>query len=72
MGHGPSSFKKADVTRAVSAVRKAGIEVARIEVDTKAGKVVIIAGKPAGESNESVGSTADDELERWRKKKNAN
>jgi hypothetical protein len=45
MSRGPRTFKQADVAAAIKAARQAGIEVARIEVD-KAGKIVIVAGKP--------------------------
>jgi len=53
------TFKQTDVTRAVKAVVAAGVEVARIEID-KAGKIVILAGKP-GESN-SAGVNEWDEI----------
>jgi len=45
MSRGPHSFKQGDVTRAIKAVRAAGVEVLRVEVD-KAGKIVVVtAGK---------------------------
>ena len=37
----PTTFRQSDVTRAITAVRKAGLEVARVEVDTTEGKVVL-------------------------------
>ncbi len=43
MGRGPCTFKERDVSRAVKAVRKAGIDVARVEID-KDGKIVVVAG----------------------------
>jgi hypothetical protein len=52
MSRGSLTFKQKDVTRAVKAVTAAGIEVARVEVD-KAGKIVIVAGKPGEASGES-------------------
>jgi hypothetical protein len=45
MSRVPSTFRQADVTRAVKAVTAAGVDIARIEID-KAGKIVIVAGKP--------------------------
>jgi len=45
MGKGPCAFRQTDITRAVKAVAKAGVEVARVEVD-KDGRIVVIAGKP--------------------------
>jgi hypothetical protein len=41
MGHGRCTFKEVDLTRALSAARKAGIEVARAEVD-RAGKIILV------------------------------
>ena len=41
MSRAPSTFRQQDVTRAVKAVRRAGVEIARVEVD-KSGKIVII------------------------------
>jgi hypothetical protein len=49
MTRGLSSFRKGDVRRAVEAVVKAtGAPVQRVEID-RAGKVVVIVGKPGGE-----------------------
>jgi hypothetical protein len=45
MARGPSTFKERDVRAAVRAVKAAGIEVARVEVDTD-GKIVIVSGTP--------------------------
>ena len=44
MARSKCAFKERDVTRAVKAVTKAGIEVVRVE--TEPGKIVVIAGKP--------------------------
>jgi hypothetical protein len=41
----PCTFKKTDVTRAIAAVRAAGIEPARVEVD-KEGKITVVPRKP--------------------------
>jgi hypothetical protein len=52
MSRVPSTFRQADVTRAVKAVVAAGVDIARIEIDA-AGKIVIVTGKPeAQDSNE--------------------
>jgi hypothetical protein len=45
MSRGPLTFRQTDLTRAVKAVRAAGVEVMRIEID-RAGKIIVVAGKP--------------------------
>lgn len=45
MSRGPQSFRKRDITKAVEAVKAAGISIAQVEVD-KDGKIVVVAGKP--------------------------
>ncbi len=44
MSRAPCTFRQSDLTRAVKAVRAAGENVARVEVDST-GKIVIIVGK---------------------------
>jgi hypothetical protein len=45
MSRGPQTFRQNDVTRALRAVRNAGVEVLRVEVD-KTGKIIVVtAGK---------------------------
>jgi hypothetical protein len=46
MARAPSTFRQRDVTKAVKAVTAAGVGIARVEID-KAGKIVIVTGKPA-------------------------
>jgi hypothetical protein len=41
MARAPSTFRQADLTKAVKAVRSAGVHIARVEID-KTGKIVII------------------------------
>jgi hypothetical protein len=52
MSRGARTFRQADVTRAVRAVRAAGEQVARVEVD-RDGKIVVIVGN--GNENGSSG-----------------
>jgi hypothetical protein len=59
MARGSLSFRQTDVTRAIKAAVAAGIEIARVEVD-KAGKIVIIPGKP--ESTEAKGGSEWDRI----------
>lgn len=49
---GPCSFKQCDVTRAVKAVAKAGVPVARVEIAPD-GRIVIVTGTAAtGQSDD--------------------
>ena len=41
MGHGRATFKETDLTRALRAARKAGLDVERIEVD-RDGRIVLV------------------------------
>jgi hypothetical protein len=58
---GPNAFKQHDLTRMVKAVRAAGVDVARVEMD-KDGKIVVIAGRPQV-SQDDLAANAYDE---WR------
>ena len=69
MSRSPSTFRQTDLTRAIKAARNAGVEVARAKI-AKDGKIIIIIGETTG-SSADIELTPDDELERWRKKKNA-
>ena len=44
MGHGPCTFKEVDLTRALRAAKKAGVNVARAEV-ARDGKIVLVLSK---------------------------
>lgn len=52
MARGPCKLKKADITRAISAARNSGLEIARVEIDIS-GRIVIVAGKPVEIENEN-------------------
>lgn len=45
MARGPCTFRQQDVTRAVKATVAAGVEVARVEIETT-GKIIIVTAKP--------------------------
>jgi hypothetical protein len=64
-----STFRQTDLTRAIKAARNAGVGVVRAEI-AKDGKIIIVIGEACG-ANADIELTPDDELERWRKKKNA-
>jgi len=38
----PSNFRQQDVTRAINAAKRAGLEVARVEVDAKTARIIVI------------------------------
>jgi hypothetical protein len=57
----PSPFRESDVTRAIRAAKKAGVEIARVEIEP--GKITVIVGKPEPEQ-------ATD-LDKWLGKHNA-
>ncbi len=42
-------IKMIDLERAVSGTRSAGIVIARIEIDVKNGRIIIVAGGPSGD-----------------------
>jgi hypothetical protein len=58
----PSTFRQRDLTAAIKAARAAGVEVSRIEID-KAGKIVIVVGKPlAAEEDAAQGTNEWDDV----------
>jgi ssDNA-binding replication factor A large subunit len=44
MARAPSTFRQTDVTKAVKAVRSAGVNIVRVEL-TKDGRIVIVTGE---------------------------
>ena len=60
MPRAPSAFRQADVTRAVRAVRSAGVDIVRVEL-TKDGKIVIVTS----EAQPAVQDDLDRELEEF-------
>jgi hypothetical protein len=53
MSRAPSTFRQRDVRAAVEAVRAAGVEVTKVEID-KDGKISIIVGKPGGPPHDTT------------------
>jgi hypothetical protein len=53
MSRGPPTFRQRDVAAAVKAVKAAGCDVVRVEVD-KAGKIVVVTAKGAVVAPEGV------------------
>lgn len=52
MSRGSSTFKQTDLKRAVLAMRAAGLEVRRAEVEPS-GKIILITGKPGSRDTEA-------------------
>jgi hypothetical protein len=51
MARAPSTFRQQDVTRAVKAVRVAGVDIVRIEI-ARDGRIVIVTATPKGGGKE--------------------
>ena len=56
MARAPSTFRQVDVTRAVKAVRSAGVDIVRVEL-AKDGRIVIVTA-------EAQCAAQDDDLDR--------
>lgn len=65
MGRGPNTFRQRDVSRAYRAARKAGADVARIEID-KDGKIIVVIGDR--DTAATVNSSDSAALAAWRDK----
>jgi hypothetical protein len=61
MAHGACTFKQADVTRAVRAVERAGLRVARVELDGAANKITVVTKAEAAEAHHRPAN----ELDEW-------
>jgi bisphosphoglycerate-independent phosphoglycerate mutase (AlkP superfamily) len=55
------SFRQTDITRAVRAVKAAGVECKKIEVDPATGKIVIVTADVGGAEQKA-------DLDAWMKK----
>jgi hypothetical protein len=60
MTRAPSTFRQSDITRAIRAARKAGVENVRVEI-AKDGRIVIVTG-----GAQPVQDDLDRELEQFR------
>jgi hypothetical protein len=60
MARAPSTFRQADVTKAVKAVRSAGVDIMRVEL-TKDGSIVIVTR----EAQPAMQDDLDRELEEF-------
>jgi hypothetical protein len=60
---GPCTFRQTDVTRALRAVRAAGFEHVRVEVDTD-GRIILIAGNVGAELTATHPSETPDDVKK--------
>ena len=60
MSRAPATFRQSDITRAIRAARKAGVENVRVEI-AKDGRIVIVTG-----GAQPVQDDLDRELEQFR------
>ena len=65
MSRAPATFRQSDVTKAIRAARKAGVENVRVEI-AKDGRIVIVTGR----AQPAVQDDLDRELEQFRARHN--
>jgi hypothetical protein len=49
MGRRPSNFRQEDVSRAIKAAKRAGLDVIRVEVDPKGPRIVLVVKEDGNE-----------------------
>jgi hypothetical protein len=59
-GHAQQSFRERDVTRLIRAARKAGVELNRVSVDPRTGKIIATFGTPEDGQVLSTNGHADE------------
>jgi hypothetical protein len=59
MARAPSNFRQQDVTRAINAAKRAGLDIVRIEVDPKTARIIVIIAERENkpDENEWTGAT---------------
>jgi hypothetical protein len=60
VSRGPTTFRQADITRALRAARAAGLEVSGYEIDPVTGKITITTASAGDEKKPA------DEFEKWK------
>lgn len=58
MARGPATFRQRDLTAAVKAVKAAGCDVGRVEIDAASGRIIIVAV-------DAIGKTSVTDLDVW-------
>lgn len=59
MSRAPPNFRQGDVSRAIAAVKKHGLPIARIEIDPKTAKITVVIGEAATDQQPAADSWAN-------------
>jgi hypothetical protein len=54
----PSNFRQQDVTRAINAATRAGLKIARVEVDAKTARIIVIIAEHENKQDENYWDSA--------------
>ncbi len=46
MPRGSCNIRQSDITKAIKAAKDAGLSIARYEIDSRTGKIVVVPGSP--------------------------
>jgi hypothetical protein len=58
MVRAPSNFRQQDVTRAINAATRAGLKIARVEVDAKTARIIVIIAEHENKQDENYWDSA--------------
>jgi hypothetical protein len=58
MARAPSNFRQQDVTRAINAATRAGLKIARVEVDAKTARIIVIIAEHENKPDENYWDSA--------------
>jgi hypothetical protein len=62
MARTPSTFRQHDVMKAVKAVAAAGVNIARVEIDAKTGKIIVVTADGIDRIGEAKGANEWDRI----------